>query len=129
MASVRTRTSDNSKSGQNLNPSLLIVYRDIEELEANPENPRLHSKKQIKQIARSIEDFGFNVPFLVDRNSRLISGHGRAEALKLLGIRSVPTICLEHLSESRARAFVIADNRLAELATWDEHKLAEQFKI
>ena len=129
MASVRTRTSDNVRRHQNMNPSLAIVYRDFEELEANPENPRLHSKKQIKQIARSIEDFGFNVPFLVDRNLRLIAGHGRAEALKLLGIRKVPTICLEHLSESQARAFTIADNRLTEIATWDDHKLAEQFKI
>ncbi len=128
MVPVRKRTSDNSKSGQNLNPSLAIVYRDIEELEANPENSRLHSKKQIKLIARSIEDFGFNVPFLVDRNLRLIAGHGRAEALKLLGIRKVPTICLDHLSESQARAFTIADNRLTEIATWDDHKLAEQFK-
>jgi len=129
MASVRTRTSDNARSGQNMNPSLAIVYRDIEELEGNPENPRLHTKKQIKQIARSIEDFGFNVPFLVDRDLRLIAGHGRAEAVKLLGIRKVPTICLDHLNESQARAFTIADNRLSEIATWDDHKLAEQFKI
>lgn len=128
MTSVRRRTSDNPRGCQNTNPSLSIIYRDIDELQANPENPRLHSKKQIKQIARSIEDFGFNVPFLVDRNLRLIAGHGRAEALKLLGIRKVPTICLEHLSESKARAFTIADNRLTEIATWDDHKLAEQFK-
>jgi hypothetical protein len=129
MASVRRRISDNARSCPNTNPSLSIIYRDIDELQANPENPRLHSKKQIKQIARSIQDFGFNVPFLVDRNLRLIAGHGRAEALKLLGIRKVPTICLEHLSESQARAFTIADNRLTEIATWDDHKLAEQFKI
>jgi DNA modification methylase len=129
MASVRKTTSEGARTHQNPHPSLSIVYRDIEELKANPENARLHSKKQIKQIARSIEDFGFNVPFLVDRNLRLIAGHGRAEALKLLGIHKVPTICLEHLSESKARAFMIADNRLAEIATWDNQKLAEQLQI
>ncbi len=109
--------------------SLSIVYRNIEELKADPENPRLHSEKQIQQIARSIEAFGFNVPFLLDSSLRLIAGHGRLAASKLLSIRRVPTICLEHLSEVQIRAFMIADNRLSENATWDDRLLAEQFKI
>jgi hypothetical protein len=108
---------------------LSIVYRNIEELKSNPKNPRQHSEKQIQQIAQSIGAFGFNVPFLVDRKLRLIAGHGRLAASKLLSIRRVPTICLEHLSELQIRAFMIADNRLSENATWDDRLLAEQFKI
>ena len=108
---------------------LSIVYRNIEELKADPENPRLHSGKQIQQIARSIETFGFSVPLLVDRKLKLIAGHGRLAASKLLGIRRVPTVSLQHLSEVQARAFMIADNRLSENATWDDRLLAEQFKI
>jgi|GEM_PF-83697 len=109
-------------------PALSIVYHNIDQLAVDLENPRLHSKRQIQQIARSIEVFGFNVPFLIDHNQRLIAGHGRLAACKLLNIRRVPTICLEHLTKPQVRAFMIADNRLAETATWNDHLLAEQFK-
>ena len=127
MAINRGRPIGLPKTGES--EPLSIVYRNIEELKADLENPRQHSRKQIKQIARSIEAFGFNVPFLLDSSLRLIAGHGRLEASKLLGIRRVPTVCLRHLSEVQARAFVIADNRLTENATWDDRLLAEQFKI
>jgi DNA modification methylase len=88
----------------------------------------LHSEKQIQQIARSIEAFGFNVPVLVNAQSQVIAGHGRLEACQLLGITEVPTIRLEHLTEAQARAFLIADNRLTENAAWDDRLLAEQLK-
>lgn len=127
MAINRRRPIGLAKTGE-CEP-LSIVYRNIEELKTNPQNPRLHSKKQIQQIAQSIGAFGFNVPFLVDRKLRLIAGHGRLAASKLLSVRRVPTICLEHLSEVQIRAFMIADNRLSENATWDDRLLAEQFKI
>ncbi len=107
---------------------LSIVYREIGALKGDDKNPRLHSKRQIQQIARSIEAFGFNSPFLVDENLRLIAGHGRLEACKLLGIRKVPTICLSHLSEPQARAFMLADNKIALNASWDDRLLAEHFK-
>ena len=81
-------------------------------------NPRTHSKKQIFQIAASIEQFGFVNPVLVDREDRIVAGHGRVEAAKQLGLKSVPTICLENLTDGEIRAYVIADNRLAELAGW-----------
>jgi DNA modification methylase len=87
-------------------------------------NPRTHSKKQIFQIAASIEQFGFVNPVLVDREDRIVAGHGRVEAAKQLGLKSVPTICLENLTDEEIRAYVIADNRLAELAGWDEELLA-----
>jgi DNA modification methylase len=103
-----------------------VVYRSISLLKLDPRNPRSHGKKQIRQIARSIETFGFNVPVLIDANSKVIAGHGRILACQLLGWSDVPTICLEHLTEAQARAFMIADNRLTENAAWDERLLAEQ---
>jgi DNA modification methylase len=110
-------------------PQLSIVYKRIEDLKPNLKNPRLHSEKQIKQIARSIEAFGFNVPILTDSQMRVIAGLARVKASKQLNIREVPTISLEHLTEAQIQAFTIADNRLTENATWDNHLLAEQFKM
>jgi ParB-like chromosome segregation protein Spo0J len=83
---------------------------------------------EIRQIAASIEAFGFNVPVLVDSNLKVDAGHGRLLACPQLGRESVPTICLEHLSEAQARAFMIADNRLTEISTRDDHLLAAQLK-
>jgi len=98
------------------------------ELKPDPANPRRHSKKQIKQIAESIRVFGFNVPILIDRDGNLIAGHGRLLACREFGIDEVPTLCLEHLTPTQARAFRIADNKLTENATWDERLLAEQLR-
>jgi ParB-like chromosome segregation protein Spo0J len=97
-------------------------------LKPAPRNPRAHSPTQVRQIARSIESFGFNVPVLVDGQLRVIAGHGRVMACQLLGWTEVPTICLDHLSEAQAKAFMIADNRLTENSVWDDRLLAEQLK-
>ena len=83
---------------------------------------------QIRQIANSIEAFGFNVPILIDRDGNVIAGHGRLLACRERGITEVPTLCLDHLTPAQARAFMIADNRLAEIAAWDDQLLAEQLK-
>jgi ParB-like chromosome segregation protein Spo0J len=109
-------------------PNLAIRLHSIASLKPNPRNPRLHSKKQIRQIAKSIETFGFNVPLLINRDSQVVAGHGRLEAAKILGMREVPAISLGHLSEAQAEAFLIADNRLTENAEWDDKLLAESFK-
>jgi ParB/RepB/Spo0J family partition protein len=77
-------------------------------------NPRTHSKAQIRQIVDSIRQFGFTNPVLVDRNNGIIAGHGRVEAAQQLGLETVPTICLADMSEAEIRAYVIADNRIAE---------------
>jgi len=117
--------------GETVEPSfsdLAVTYRNIEDLHTDIKNPRRHSKRQTQQIATSIKAFGFNVPFLVDRDLRLIAGHGRLSACQFLNIKRVPTICLEHLTKDQARAFMIADNRLTEIATWDNQLLAEEFK-
>ena len=87
-------------------------------------NPRTHSKKQLRQIADSIQTFGWTNPILVDAENGVIAGHGRLEAAKLLGIDQIPTICIEDMSEAQMRAYIIADNRLAELAGWDDGLLA-----
>jgi ParB-like chromosome segregation protein Spo0J len=107
---------------------LSIIYRNVTDLKLAPGNPRIHSPKQIRQIARSIEAFGFNVPVLIDAEMGVIAGHGRVLAARLLGLTQVPTISLEHLSEPQIRAFMIADNRLTENSGWDKRLLAEQIK-
>src|ERR1035441_1846683 len=95
---------------------LLITYQPISDLKNNPRNARTHTKYQVRQIANSITEFGFTNPVLLDHNHTIIAGHGRVAAAKLLGMSSAPTIRLENLSPDQIRAYVIADNRLAEKA-------------
>ena len=82
---------------------LKVVYRPISELKFDPRNPRAHIPRQSRQIARSIQAFGFVVPVLVDAHGRIIAGHGRVLAAQLLGWTEVPTICLDYLTEAQAR--------------------------
>jgi ParB-like chromosome segregation protein Spo0J len=107
---------------------LTVCYYRVEQLRLDPRNPRQHSRRQVRQIANSIKAFGFNVPILIDRNLQVIAGHGRVLGARELGWNEVPTISLEHLSEAQARAFTLADNRLAENSVWDDRLLAEQLK-
>jgi DNA modification methylase len=101
-----------------------ITHQSPLSLTPRETNPRTHSKKQVRQIAASIEKFGFVNPVLVDRDGGIVAGHGRVEAAKQLGLKTVPTIRLENLTDAEIRAYVIADNRLAELAGWDNELLA-----
>jgi ParB-like nuclease domain len=105
-----------------------VVYHQLDKLRSNPKNARLHSPRQIRQIAQSIEAFGFIVPILVDRDLQVIVGHGRVSAARKLRLERVPTIRLHHRTEAQAKAFMIADNRLTENSTWDERLLAEQLR-
>jgi DNA modification methylase len=105
---------------------LVVAYCAIEQLRLDAKNPRLHSPRQVRKIANSIEAFGFNVPVLVDAGLNVIAGHGRVLACQLLDRKEAPIIRLEHLNEAQARAFMIADNRLTEVSEWDEQLLAEQ---
>ena len=109
--------------------NLALEYVPLDALSLDPRNARLHSPAQIKQIARSIEAFAFNVPILADREGKVLAGHGRLMACRQLGWTEVPVIRLDHLTPEQARAFAIADNRLAETSTWDEAILAEHFKL
>jgi DNA modification methylase len=103
---------------------LQVTYEEIPNLVPYARNARTHSKRQIRQIAASIKTFGFTSPVLVNRSRMIIAGHGRVDAAKLLGMKSVPTICLENLTEDEIRAYILADNRLAENAGWDDSILA-----
>ncbi|HEY1527015.1 MAG TPA: ParB/Srx family N-terminal domain-containing protein [Candidatus Angelobacter sp.] len=101
-----------------------IIDRRLSELTPNPHNAMKHPNLQIRELAGSITQFGFVVPILIDRNGRIIAGHARAEAAKLLGMDEVPTILLDNLTENQIRAFMLADNKLAEKAVWDPEILA-----
>ena len=117
-----------SSGPETLRRDLAIDYTPTAALKPDPKNPRIHRDKQIQQIARSIETFGFNVPLLVNGDRQVIAGHGRLAAAQRLGLELVPTIRLEHLSDAQLRAFMIADNRLTHISEWDDRLLAEQLK-
>lgn len=103
---------------------LAITYQPTSVLKPYKANARIHSKRQIRQIANSIVAFGFTNPILIGSNNRIIAGHGRVEAAKLLGMERVPSIRVEGLNEDQIRAYVLADNKLAENAGWDPQVLA-----
>jgi DNA modification methylase len=96
-----------------------IEYREISSLKPFDANARTHSKKQIHQISASIREFGFTNPVLIDQENRIIAGHGRVAAAKLLCMRLIPTIQIEHLNEAQKRAYLLADNKIAQNAGWD----------
>ena len=101
-----------------------LEARPPSELRPYSRNARTHSRKQVRQIADSIERFGFTNPVLVSDDGEIIAGHGRVEAAKLLGLATVPTLRLSHLSAEERRAYVLADNKLALNAGWDQDILA-----
>lgn len=103
---------------------LKIEYRRIVELKPFERNARTHSKKQVRQIADSIERFGFTNPVLIGDDDVLVAGHGRLAAAKLLSIESVPTLRLSRLTQAERRAYILADNKLALNAGWDREILA-----
>jgi len=105
-----------------------IEMRAVGNLKPWAKNARTHSTKQIRQIADSIETFGFTNPILIDGQSTMLAGHGRLEAARLLRMTHVPCVCLDHLSPEQKRAYVLADNKLALNAGWDEQLLAEELQ-
>lgn len=105
-----------------------IEHLAIEALAPYARNSRTHSDEQVAQIAASIREFGFTNPVLIDGEGGIIAGHGRVMAARQLGLAEVPCIRLAHLSEAQRRAYVIADNKLALNAGWDEEMLALEFK-
>jgi hypothetical protein len=101
----------------------------LEGIKANPRNSRPHDANQISKLAGSIRAFGFLVPVVVDQDNLLLCGHARIEAAAQIGHATVPAIRIRHLSEAQKRTFVIADNRLAELASWDERILRQELSF
>jgi ParB-like chromosome segregation protein Spo0J len=100
-----------------------IVMRPIGALIPYASNARTHSDAQIAQIAASIREFGFTNPILVDGKQGIIAGHGRVLAARKLGMDQIPTIELAYLTETQRQAYIIADNKLAENAGWDQEML------
>jgi DNA modification methylase len=98
----------------------------LDHIKPHPRNPRTHSKKQIRQIADSIQAVGFAAPVVIDETGMLLAGHGRLEAAKLLGLKRIPAVVIEGLSEARKRALLLADNRIAQSAGWDRERLADE---
>jgi len=128
MTNARKPCASGSISDKTGIQRLEVVNRPVAALRPDPKNPRYHERRQVRQIARSIKAFGFNVPVLIDAQGNVIAGHGRVLAARELGIAEVPTIRLDHLSAVQARAFMIADNRLTETSAWDDQLLAEQLQ-
>ena len=106
--------------------TLQVEYRAIDELRPNRRNARTHSKRQVRLIADAIEAFGFLNPIVVDDTDCILTGHGRLAAAKLLNLETVPTVRAADLTDTQKRAYVLADNRLAERAGWDRELLATE---
>lgn len=107
-------------------PPRAIELWPLERLKPYVRNARTHSDDQIEQIAASIREFGFTNPILVASDSGILAGHGRLAAARKLNLDAVPVIVLDHLTEAQRRAYVLADNKLALNAGWDETLLAEE---
>jgi len=99
--------------------ALRIEYLPVEKLRPYERNARTHSDAQIDAIAESIRQFGFNAPVLIDDDDGVIAGHARLAAARKLGLDTVPCVRLSHLNDAQRRAYILADNRLAEMAVWD----------
>ena len=104
---------------------LEIVYVSIDKIKPYKNNPR-NNKKAIDKVAKSIREYGFKVPCVLDSNFVLITGHTRYEAAKKIGMKKIPCIIADDLSTAKANAFRIADNKVAEYSTWDMEKLKEE---
>lgn len=104
-------------------------HRNIDTLLPYARNSRTHSEDQVAQIAASIKEFGFNNPVLIAPDGEIIAGHGRVQAARKLGLEEVPCVTLDHLTDNQRRAYVIADNKLALNAGWDEEMLKTEIEL
>jgi hypothetical protein len=127
--SFRRRPSVNTQSDPIAHAVLRIEYVPVRDLRPNEKNSHLHPSKQTRKLVRSIKEFGFLIPTLIDDRNTIIAGHARAEAAEECGLTVIPCIRATHLSETQKRAFAILDNRLAEDSTWDFQVLAKEFEF
>ena len=107
---------------------LNIVYKNIKELKPYKKNAKKHSKEQVEQIANSIKEFGFTQPVIIDKNNCVVAGHGRILGAKKAGLKQVPTVCLEDLTEEQIKAYRLVDNKLNE-SDWDFSLLDEELGV
>lgn len=101
---------------------LNIVYRQIKDLKPYKKNAKKHNKEQVEQIANSIKEFGFTQPVIIDKHNSVVAGHGRILGAKKAGLKQVPTVCLEDLTEEQIKAYRLVDNKLNE-SEWDTELL------
>ena len=113
----------------NNSPPLQIEYAPLLQLKRNARSSRIHPEKQIVMLARNIDTFGFLLPCLVDEKNRLLTGTARILAAERLGMKTVPIIRIQHLGDTEKRAFIIADNKLAELGDWNPDILRSEFQF
>lgn len=104
-----------------------IIYKRIKDLHPYKNNAKKHSKEQVEQIAKSIKEFGFTQPVLIDENNNVIAGHGRILGAKKAGLKNVPTVCLNDLSEEQVKAYRLVDNKLNE-SDWNFELLDEELE-
>ena len=104
---------------------LNIKYMNIRDLKPYKKNAKKHSKEQVEQIANSIKEFGFTQPVIIDKNNEVVAGHGRILGAKKAGLKQVPTVMLEDLTEEQIKAYRLVDNKLNE-SEWDKKTLAEE---
>lgn len=109
-----------------MNMTTRLEVRPIESLKPYAKNARTHSPAQIKQLRKSLREFGFVSPVLITAAGDVIAGHGRIEAARAEGISEIPCVLVEHLTDDQRRAYILADNRLAEAAGWDEELVSSE---
>lgn len=106
---------------------LNIIYRQIKDLKPYKKNAKKHSKEQVEQIANSIKEFGFTQPVIIDKNNCVVAGHGRILGARKAGLKQVPTVCLEELTEEQIKAYRLVDNKLNE-SEWDSDLLKQSLE-
>ena len=109
------------------NKELNIKYRPIKELKPYKKNAKKHNKEQVEQIANSIKEFGFTQPVIIDKHDCVVAGHGRILGAKKAGLKQVPTVCLDELTEEQIKAYRLVDNKLNE-SEWDYSLLDEEIE-
>lgn len=111
----------------NKSNGIKITYRNIRELKPYKKNAKKHPKEQVEQIANSIKEFGFTQPVIIDKHNSVVAGHGRILGAKKAGLKQVPTVCLEDLTEEQIKAYRLVDNKLNE-SEWDVELLNEELE-
>lgn len=111
-----------------MQPELKIVYRNVDALTPYGKNARTHSPAQLEALAQAITLYGWTTPILINADGEILAGHGRVEAARKLGMDTVPTISVDHLTRKQQRAFIIAENKLHERSTWDKAALVAELK-
>lgn len=106
---------------------LNIVYKDIKDLKPYKKNAKKHPKEQVERIAESIKEFGFTQPVIIDKDNSVVAGHGRILGARKVGLKKVPTVCLDELTEEQIKAYRLVDNKLNE-SDWDSDLLKQSLE-